>query len=112
MSDDAEQRSLTRQALTANAFVELVDTLVGDFDVIDVLTGLTARCVELLGPPCTEQIKDVCDTNAHAANTRPASTLGIVNGNATQALCGHKESTPILTFPRPVLHKRACAVVR
>ena len=33
----------------ATAFVELVDTLVGDFDVIDVLTGLTARCVELLG---------------------------------------------------------------
>ncbi len=48
MSDDV-QRSLTRQALTATAFVELVDTLVGDFDVIDVLTGLTGRCVELLG---------------------------------------------------------------
>lgn len=49
MFDEAEQRSLTRQALTATAFVELVDTLVGDFDVIDLLTGLTARCVELLG---------------------------------------------------------------
>lgn len=49
MADDAEQRTLTRQALTATAFVELVDTLVGDFDVIDVLTGLTTRCVELLG---------------------------------------------------------------
>lgn len=48
MSDDV-QGSLTRQALTATAFVELVDTLVGDFDVIDVLTGLTGRCVELLG---------------------------------------------------------------
>ena len=49
MFDDAEIRSLTRQALTATAFVELVETLVGDFDVIDVLTGLTGRCVELLG---------------------------------------------------------------
>lgn len=49
MPDEAEQRSLARQALTATAFVELVDTLVGDFDVIEVLTGLTARCVELLG---------------------------------------------------------------
>ena len=49
MSDDAAQQGLTRQALTATAFVELVDTLVGDFDVIDVLTGLTGRCVELLG---------------------------------------------------------------
>ena len=38
----------TRQSLTATAFVDLVDTLVSGFDVIDVLTGLTARCVELL----------------------------------------------------------------
>jgi len=30
-------------------FVELVDALVSDFDVIEVLTGLTSRCVELLG---------------------------------------------------------------
>ena len=29
-------------------FVELVSALVDDFDVIDVLTGLTARCVEVL----------------------------------------------------------------
>lgn len=38
-----------RSALAAIAFVEIVDTLVDDFDVIDVLTLLTARCVELLG---------------------------------------------------------------
>lgn len=49
MSDAAGQAGLTRQTLTARAFVELVDTLVGEFDVIDVLTGLTGRCVELLG---------------------------------------------------------------
>ena len=49
MSEDADQLSLVRQALTATAFVELIDTLVGDFDVIDLLTSLTARCVELLG---------------------------------------------------------------
>jgi GAF domain-containing protein len=36
------------QTLTATTFVEIVDALVGDFDVIDVLTLLTARCVELL----------------------------------------------------------------
>jgi GAF domain-containing protein len=47
--DDAERAGVSREALTAIAFVELVDTLVSDFDVIDVLTGLTGRCVELLG---------------------------------------------------------------
>ena len=48
MSDDALARAETRQTLTATTFVEIVDTLVGDFDVIEVLTVLTSRCVELL----------------------------------------------------------------
>ncbi len=49
MSNNAEQRAIHRQALTATTFVEIVDTLVDDFDVIDVLTVLTSRSVELLG---------------------------------------------------------------
>jgi transcriptional regulator with GAF, ATPase, and Fis domain len=48
MSDDAGSSAATRQTLTATTFVEIVDTLVGDFDVIDVLTSLTSRCVQLL----------------------------------------------------------------
>ncbi len=48
VSDNAEQRAVTRQALTATTFVEIVDTLVDNFDVIDVLTVLTSRSVELL----------------------------------------------------------------
>ncbi len=48
MSDDALANATTRQALTATTFVEIVDTLVGNFDVIEVLTQLTSRCVELL----------------------------------------------------------------
>ncbi len=48
MVDDVERRALNRQALTATTFVEIVDTLVDDFDVIEVLTLLTSRSVELL----------------------------------------------------------------
>lgn len=48
MLSDSEQRSVHRQALTATTFVEIVDTLVDDFDVIEVLTVLTSRSVELL----------------------------------------------------------------
>ncbi len=48
MSDERAAREIARQALTATTFVEIVDTLVSDFDVIDVLTALTSRCVELL----------------------------------------------------------------
>lgn len=48
MSDDSLASAAARQTLTATTFVEIVDTLVGDFDVIEVLTLLTSRCVELL----------------------------------------------------------------
>ena len=48
MVDEAERRALKRQALTATTFVEIVDTLVDDFDVIEVLTLLTSRSIELL----------------------------------------------------------------
>jgi GAF domain-containing protein len=48
MTDD-DRRGLDRQTLTARTFVEIVDTLVDDFDVVDVLTLLASRCVELLG---------------------------------------------------------------
>jgi len=37
-----------RLELTASTFVELVDTLVDDFDVIDLMTTLTTRCIDLL----------------------------------------------------------------
>ena len=37
-----------REQLLAGAFVELADTLVADYDVLDFLHGLAARCVDLL----------------------------------------------------------------
>jgi GAF domain-containing protein len=37
-----------KQAMVAATFVGIVDTLVEDFDVIDVLTILASRCVELV----------------------------------------------------------------
>jgi GAF domain-containing protein len=48
VSDDPLAKAAPTQTLTATTFVEIVDTLVGDFDVIEVLTLLTTRCVELL----------------------------------------------------------------
>ncbi|MEO8692707.1 MAG: GAF and ANTAR domain-containing protein [Acidimicrobiales bacterium] len=38
-----------REQRLSKAFVELADTLVDDFDVVDFMTLLTERCVELLG---------------------------------------------------------------
>ena len=48
MTQDASPFGAARQAATADTFVELVGTLVDDFDVIDLFTVLTSRCVELL----------------------------------------------------------------
>jgi hypothetical protein len=40
---------MSREALLARTLVELADALVGDFDVVELLTRLTGRCVEVLG---------------------------------------------------------------
>ena len=40
---------MTREADVVQSLVEMADTLVDDYDVVDLLTGLTDRCVSLLG---------------------------------------------------------------
>jgi GAF domain-containing protein len=40
---------MTREAEVVRSLVDLADNLVADYDVIDLLTGLTDRCVHVLG---------------------------------------------------------------
>ncbi len=40
---------MTREADVVRSLVQMADTLVDDYDVVDLLTGLTNRCVALLG---------------------------------------------------------------
>ena len=44
-----ERADMSHEQQLARVFVELADTLVADFDVIDFLHLLTERCVDLLG---------------------------------------------------------------
>jgi transcriptional regulator with GAF, ATPase, and Fis domain len=39
---------MTRESLVSQTFLQLADTLVADFDIIDLLTMLAGRCVELI----------------------------------------------------------------
>ena len=39
---------MTKETLLAQTFVKLADTLVDEFDVVDMLTTLANRCVEVL----------------------------------------------------------------
>src|SRR4029450_6029252 len=41
-------RAMSREALLAKTLVELADTLVADFDVVELLTLVADRCVEVL----------------------------------------------------------------
>ena len=40
---------MTREADVVHSLVDLADTLVADYDVVDLLTGLADRCVHVLG---------------------------------------------------------------
>src|SRR5207248_5416772 len=40
---------MAREADVVRSLVEMADTLVDDYDVVDLLTGVADRCVDLLG---------------------------------------------------------------
>lgn len=51
--NDRSESVATRESQIVQTFLELADTLVADFDVIDSLTVLAARCVEILDTAAT-----------------------------------------------------------
>jgi len=66
---------MTREHLLAEAFVEVADTLVDDFDVIDFLHTLAERCVQLLdvdaaGLMLVDQLGQLHATAASSENAR------------------------------------------
>ena len=58
---------MTREADVVRSLVEMAGTLVDDYDVVDLLTGLTDRCVDLLGVSA-----------AGVMLASPAGSLGLV----------------------------------
>lgn len=62
-----EQVQMTREAELVQSLVEMADTLVDDYDIIDMLTGVADRCVSLLGASA-----------AGVMLASPAGSLGLV----------------------------------
>jgi GAF domain-containing protein len=58
---------MTREAEVVRSLVEMADTLVDDYDVVDLLTGVADRCVTLLGVSA-----------AGVMLASPAGSLGLV----------------------------------
>src|SRR5260370_42431997 len=59
--------NMRREADVVRSLVEMADTLVDDYDIVDMLTGVAHRCVSLLGVSA-----------AGVMLASPAGTLGLV----------------------------------
>jgi GAF domain-containing protein len=80
---------MSQQQQLARVFVELADTLVADFDVIDFLHLLTERCVELLAVDAVGIL--LTDQQDHlqlvAASTQEAKDLELFQLQSEQGPC-------------------------
>lgn len=92
---------MAREAQIVRAFVELADTLVADFDIIDSLTVLARRCVELLDTAATGIL--LADSDGHlrviAASSEQARLLELFQIQTDEGPC-----TEAFTTGVPVMH--------
>jgi GAF domain-containing protein len=65
---------MSREADVVRSLVEMADTLVDDYDVVDVLTGLADRCVSLLGVSAA----GVMLASSPVLLSHPEGSLGLV----------------------------------
>ena len=87
---------MSRETLLARTLVDLADTLVADFDVVELLTRLADGCVDVL---------DVGSRRDHAgrARRRPARDGFLVRGDArARAVRAPGETGPV---PRLLSHR-------
>jgi|GEM_PF-43363 len=109
MPDHSRHTEVEPHALTATTFVEIVDTLVNDFDVIDVLTQLTSRCMDLLNVEAAGIL--VADATGHlrvvGASSEQIQLLELFQLQNDQGPCldcyttGETVAAPDLTAPTP-----------
>lgn len=86
---DPPDTELTREAQIVRTFLELADTLVADFDIIELLTSLAMRCVEILDTAATGIL--LADGDGHlrviAASSEQARLLEIFQVQIDEGPC-------------------------
>ncbi|MEV7143897.1 GAF and ANTAR domain-containing protein [Streptomyces tauricus] len=92
---------MSRQQHIARTFIELADTLVEDFDVIDFLQQMTVRCTELLDVAGAAVFLD--HPGPRLSNAAPCDPSPLLQ-NVLQAACGqgpavdaHRTAQPVTT---------------
>jgi GAF domain-containing protein len=80
---------MPREADVVRALVEMADSLVDDYDVIDVLTGLAERCVNLLGVSAAGVMlaSPVGDLRVVASSSETMRVLELFELQAQQGPC-------------------------
>ena len=79
----------SREELLADTFLQLADTLVEDFDVIELLTMLSGRCVELLDASATGILLADVHRTLHvvAASSEQANLLELFQIQNSEGPC-------------------------
>ena len=109
---------MTQEADVVRSLVEMADTLVDDYDVVDLLTGLTDRCVTLLGVSAAG-VMLASPSAAWAWWPRPARRCACWNcsssragrsvpGRLPQRRAGHQEGPPGRVWPLAAVLRRGC----
>src|SRR6266550_2387308 len=66
---------MTREADVVRSLVEMADTLVDDYDVVDLLTGVADRCVTLLGVSAAGMLASAAGSLGLVASSSEAMRL-------------------------------------
>jgi GAF domain-containing protein len=91
---------MSREALLARTLVELADTLVDDFDVVDLLTRLADKCIEILDVDAAGIMLAAPDgrLRAVASSSETMRVLELFEVQAQEGPCldSHRTGVPVM----------------
>src|SRR5688572_26213345 len=97
-----QETETTREALVSHTFLQLADTLVDDYDIIDLLTILADRCLELVDADAAGILLADGDGNLRvmAASSEQARLLELFQLQNDEGACldAHATGVPVVAI--------------